>query len=346
MSSVKELVERGCLTSIPSKFVLAQNSNDLMLLEEEEAEEIPIIDFSHFSGSAKQAAKVIQDIGYACQQWGFFMLINHGMPENLVDEMLKVSQSFFELSEDEKREYTGKSLFDPVRYGTSFNVSVDKTLFWRDHLKVQVHPNFNAPLKPNKFREFSQEYCKRARDIAGELLKGISSSLGLEENYINKEMEVEFGSQLLLINLYPPCPQPEVAMGMPPHSDHGLLTLLVQNEENGLQVLHNHKWVLIKPLANSILVNTGDHMEILTNGKYKSVLHRAMVNNRATRISVGTAHGPPLERIVSPSKALVDTEISPAAYRGIKYREYIELQQSNVLNGKSCLGRIRVDVSL
>ncbi|XP_059637630.1 2-oxoglutarate-dependent dioxygenase 19-like [Cornus florida] len=308
MSSVKELVERGCLTSIPSKFVLAQNTNDLMLLGGGGEEEIPVVDFSHFSGSAKQQAKVIQDIGYACQQWGFFMLINHCMPENLVDEMLKVGQTFFELSEDEKIEYTGKPLFDPVR-------------------------------------EFSQEYCKRARDIAGELLKGISSSLGLEENYINKEMEVEFGLQLLLMNLYPPCPQPEVAMGMPPHSDHGLLTLLVQNEENGFQVLHNHKWVPIKPLANSILVNTGDHMEILTNGKYKSVLHRAMVNNRATRISIGTAIGPPLERIVPPAKALVDTEISPAAYRGIKYREYIELQQSNELNGKSCLDRIRVDVS-
>ncbi|CAL5417850.1 unnamed protein product [Camellia sinensis] len=490
MYSVKGLVDSGFHQSaIPSKFIIASSSQeDDTVLSQEEA--IPTIDFSLLtSGDPDQRSKVIQDIGNACRDWGFFMVINHGVQEKLMDDMVKASKSFFDMSEEEKGEYNGKQLFDPIRSGTSFNVLDDKSLFWRDYLKVHVHPHVNSPNKPACYRllehsvaaftrvldeasvvllfrdkvylhpdknryiqsaggpgtgsdigliarnvppaillrflrehrsewadnsidaylaaavkvgpcilpraragsfggqvilplahtieheelleviklegvghypedaimprvtcfscndmkkEISQEYCKRARDVASELLKGISMSLGLEENYIDKAMEVEFGSQLLVVNFYPPCPQPELAIGMPPHSDHGLLTLLIQNQLGGLQVLHNGKWVPINPLPNSILVNTGDHMEILTNGKYKSVVHRAMVNNKANRISIATSHGPPLDKVVSPAQELVDTDFHPIAYHGITYRGYLELQQSNELNGKSCLDRIRV----
>ena len=79
-------------------------------------------------------------------------VINHGMSERFRDEVLRVSQNFFDLTEEEKRAYGGGKLFDPIRCGTSFNVSVDKTLFWRDYLKVHVHPHFHAPSKPRDFR--------------------------------------------------------------------------------------------------------------------------------------------------------------------------------------------------
>lgn len=81
--------------------------------------------------------------------------------------------------------------------------------------------------------------------------------------------------------------------------------------------------------------------QILTNGKYKSVVHRAVVNEKAARISVGTAHGPPIDSIVSPAPELVQ-EDHPPAYRGITYRDYLMLQQSQELNKKSCLDRIRI----
>lgn len=98
--------------------------------------------------------------------------------------------------------------------------------------------------------------------MAIELLKGISKSLGLEESYIIEKMNVDLGFRVLVANLYPPCPQPDIAMGLPPHSDHGLLTILMQNELAGLQVMHKGKWVPINPLPNSFLVNTGDHLEV------------------------------------------------------------------------------------
>lgn len=112
------------------------------------------------------------------------------------------------------------------------------------------------------YSAIAQEYAKRTRELVIELLRGISISLGLEENYINNKLDVESGSQLLTINIYPPCPHPETSMGIPPHTDHGLLTLLAQNNIVGLEILHKGKWIPVNPPPNSFLLNTGDHLEV------------------------------------------------------------------------------------
>jgi isopenicillin N synthase-like dioxygenase len=108
------------------------------------------------------------------------------------------------------------------------------------------------------------EYCQRIRGVVRELLKGISESLGLEASYILKAMNMESaGLQSFVANLYPPCPQPDLAMGLPPHSDHGLLTVVTQNGIGGLQLQRNGKWVNVHALPNSLLVNTSDQLEVI-----------------------------------------------------------------------------------
>ncbi|MBA0754541.1 hypothetical protein Gogos_021778 [Gossypium gossypioides] len=174
-----------------------------------------------------------------------------------------------------------------------------------------------------------------------EIVRGISESLGLEDKYIEKASSLENCLQIMVANLYPPCPQPELAMGLAAHTDHGLLTLLIQNDTVGLQVLHKDKWVNIHPIPNSFLVNIGDHIEILSNGKYKSVLHRAVVNGRDVRISIALAHGPAADVAVNPAPMLLEDGQNPLAYPAIKYKEYVELQQSSMLDGKSYLVHIR-----
>ena len=78
-------------------------------------------------------------------------------------------------------------------------------------------------------------------------------------------MDLERGKQIFIANLYPTCPQPELVMGMPPHSDHGLLILLMQNGIGGLQIQYKGKWVNVGTHSNSFLVNTGDHIEVDAN---------------------------------------------------------------------------------
>ena len=83
-------------------------------------------------------------------------MTNHGVPERLINAVIEGCRGFFELSEEEKLEFEGKHVLDPIRYGTSFNASVDKVLCWRDYLKVVVHPHFHFPNKPSGFRYYQR----------------------------------------------------------------------------------------------------------------------------------------------------------------------------------------------
>ncbi|KAK6945785.1 Non-hem dioxygenase N-terminal domain [Dillenia turbinata] len=342
-SFIKTLAESPNLTSIPSTYTYSTTPLVEPVVSGSEAS-IPIIDFSLLtSGSPDRRSQAIHDLGKACQDWGFFMVTNHGIPEGMIKGMIEGLEDFFNLREEEKKEFRGKHVLDPIRCGTSsFNTSAEQVFFWRDFLRVFVHPDFHFPNKPLGVRELSHEYCKRVREVYGELIRGISTSLGLEESYIHNTLNMEDGLQILVGNFYPPCPQPELAMGLPPHSDLGFLTLLIENQIGGLQIQHNHKWVNVKAIPNSFLVNTSDQLEILSNGKYKSNVHRATVNNKATRVSIAMANGPSLEDIVGPAPELIDNESNPPRYMPMKYKDYMELQQSNRLDGKTCLDCVKI----
>ena len=111
--------------------------------------------------------------------------------------------------------------------------------------------------------EISLEYSKRAREVALEITRAISESLLLEPEYIYNTMNMDRGLQLLAGNYYPPCPQPEHAIGLPPHTDPGLFTMLIQNDLNGLQVEHNGKWLSVTGPKNCYFVNLADQMQVL-----------------------------------------------------------------------------------
>ncbi|XP_008812214.2 protein DMR6-LIKE OXYGENASE 2-like isoform X1 [Phoenix dactylifera] len=340
-SSVKELTNSTSLGSVPPQYAI-RNPETTMDIEPIIEEEIPTVDFSLLTeGTPEQRSQVVRHLGKACEDWGFFMVVNHGIPERLREAMLISMKEFFDQTEEEKGEYTGKHVMDPIRYGTSFNLTVDDVRYWRDYLKVFVHPILYSPAKPPSFREISKEYAASTRAMGMELLRGIWESLGLEENDMTKALDLHSCYQVLVGNIYPPCPQPELAIGLPAHSDHGLLTILLQNGVNGLQVKRRGSWVRVEPLPNSFLVNTGDQMEVVSNGRYKSVLHRAEVNSQSTRMSIATVVAPSLDTIVEPASQLVGDE-HPMMFRGMRYGEYLECQQATRLKAKSALDPVRL----
>ncbi|KAI4375597.1 hypothetical protein MLD38_013450 [Melastoma candidum] len=145
---------------------------------------IPVIDQSVLVwGGPDEKSRMIRNLGMACQEWGFFMVINHGVPEGLMGAMEAVTREFFDLPEEEKRKYEGKGLVDAVRYGTSFGSG--HMFFWRDFVKVLVRPKFHSPSKPQGFGDLLAEYCEKMHDMGKVLLKGISESLGLDTEHIN-----------------------------------------------------------------------------------------------------------------------------------------------------------------
>lgn len=83
-----------------------------------------------------------------------------------------------------------------------------------------------------------------------------------EEDDVVTMKDLRDGSQLMIVNFYPPCPEPDLTLGMPPHSDYGFLTLLLQDEVEGLQIQYKDKWVTVESIPNAFVVNVGDHLEV------------------------------------------------------------------------------------
>lgn len=76
-------------------------------------------------------------------------------------------------------------------------------------------------------------------------------------------------------------------MGITPHTDPGIVTVLLQNRIKGLQVKHGGEWVEVSPVHGGLIINVGDFLQIVSNGEYKSVQHRMVANSeKEPRISI------------------------------------------------------------
>ncbi|KAB2614977.1 flavonol synthase 3-like [Pyrus ussuriensis x Pyrus communis] len=321
VTSIKLLAETPALSNVPSAFAFNINPNDEADPNDPKFT-IPIVDMSLLtSRSPDQRSKIIHDLVKICQEWGFFI--------TLMKAMIDACHGFFSLPDEEKEEFkSGNDVREMFKYGTSYNLALDKVLLWRDFFKARVHPEFYSFYKPACFSEVSMEFSKRTREVALEITRAISESLGLEPNYIHDVMNMDRGLQILAINYHPPCPLPEHAIGIPHHTDHGL-----QVEQNG-------KWLTVNGPTNGFFVNLADQMQILTDGKYKSVMHRATVNNKATMISIAIPHGPSVDTIIAPAPELLEKEGQAPKYIGMNYKEYIQLQQSGKNYMKSTFDHI------
>lgn len=337
---VKDLVDNGTRT-LPQIYV---KPPDERLVINSHQQQIPLIDLSELEGAGRSAT--VEAIGRACRDWGFFLVKNHGVSESTMENEMRVGREFFHLPTEEKMRYFSTDHKSRMRYATSFNVKEDKTLNWRDFLRYSCKPLEEMvplwPDKPTDFRKENAEYIRKIGDLASILLSAISESLGLPSEYIN-EVYGDY-SQYMAYNFYPACPNPEQTLGLPGHSDPGGLTLLMQDEVGGLQVLHEDHWVVVRPVPNTLVINLGDQLQILSNDIYKSVEHRAVVNCNKERISVATAYGPSMSTLIAPAPQLVNSS-SPAVYKGCVYGDFLDSLESGSLHKKSVLDCLKLDMS-
>ena len=256
---------------------------------------------------------------------------------------MRVGREFFHLPSEEKMRYFSTDPKSPMRYGTSFNVKQDKILNWRDFIRYSYRPLEEmmplCPDKPHDFREVNAEYCTQIQKLAKTLLSAISESLGLSTQYINEAFGVH--SQYMAYNFYPACPNPDLTLGLPGHSDPGGLTILMQDEVGGLQVLHEDRWVAVHPVPHTLVVNLGDQLQILTNDMYKSMEHRVVVNSNNERMSVATTYGPSMDSLIAPAPHLLDSS-NPAIYKGCVYGEFLDTLESGSLNRKGVLDSLKL----
>ncbi|CAL1394582.1 unnamed protein product [Linum trigynum] len=139
--------------------------------------------------------------------------------------------------------------------------------------------------------------------------------------------EAAGSSAAIQLNHYPACPDPDRAMGLAPHTDSTLVTILHQSNTSGSQELRaggGTGWVTVPPIRGGLVVHIGDLLHILSNGLCLSVVHRAMVNRDRNRISIAYLHGPPSNVRISPVQKLVGPS-QPQMYRAVSWSEYHRL---------------------
>nr|CAB3495397.1 unnamed protein product [Digitaria exilis] len=180
---------------------------------------------------------------------------------------------------------------------------------------------------------------QEVRELGFRLYAAISESLGLEASYMKDTLGDQ--EQHMAVNFYPRCPEPELTYGLPAHTDPNALTILLMDQDvAGLQVLHGGKWVAVNPKPGALIVNIGDQLQALSNGQYRSVWHRAVVNSDRERLSVASFLCPCNDVELGPARKLV-TEETPAVYRSYTYDEYYKKFWSRNLDQEHCLELFR-----
>ncbi|KAB2629283.1 1-aminocyclopropane-1-carboxylate oxidase 5-like [Pyrus ussuriensis x Pyrus communis] len=262
---------------------------------------IPVIDFSKLDG--EERAKTLAEVANGCEEWGFFQLVNHGISEELLERVKKVTGDFFRMERQEN--FKNSTLMKAVNENKKLE-NVD----WEDVFTLLDDNEW--PSKTPGFKETMEEYRRELKKLAERVMEVMDENLGLPKGYMKKafnggeEDNAFFGTK---VSHYPPCPKPELVTGLRAHTDAGGVILLFQDDKvRGLQILKDGQWIDVQPLRNSIVINTGDQIEVLSNGRYKSVWHRVLATPTGNRRSIASFYNPSMKATIAPAPELVKKE--------------------------------------
>ncbi|XP_039121374.1 flavanone 3-dioxygenase 3-like [Dioscorea cayenensis subsp. rotundata] len=326
---------------------------------------LPTIDFAGLNHrlDLKSRSMTVETLGKACKEMGcfqvaahytncglnflpcvifFLQVINHGISQSVMKGAKEVALDFFETSTDEKDALASNDIRKPVRYGASSKDSISDS---RCFLKKYAHPLQEWiplwPLSPPDYREKMGKYALEVRRVALQLMDAILESLGVSTGDLNEQLDE--GMQVMAVNFYPQCSTPDLSLGLPAHSDYGCITILLQSCE-GLQVIggDGNAWQEVPQVPEALHVHIGDYMEVLSNGRYKSVLHRAVLNPDKKRVSVASIHGFSMDKKVAAAKEMVD-EQHPKGYKESSFRDFLDyIEATDITKGKSFIDSLRL----
>ena len=237
-------------------------------------------------------------LGGSFERFGFAMVGDHGVPQDLIERAWAATKAFFDLPEDEKRGYFvegggGARGYTPFKTEIAKGAEyVDLKEFWHIGRELPAGHRFAGEMAPNiwpdrpeGFRETFLELFA-AFDAAGDrLLSAIARHLSLEPDWFDPA--VKDGNSVLRLLHYPPVTEdaPNVRAGA--HEDINLITLLLGAEEAGLELLdRDGQWLPVRPPEGAMVVNVGDMLQRLTNHVLPSTTHRVVnppVERRGTR---------------------------------------------------------------
>ncbi len=264
--------------------------------------QVPIIDISALISRSDERYFVVSQIGKACRECGFFYIVGHGVDEGLQQRLEQLSRQFFAQDLETKMKIRmacgGKAWRGYFPVGgelTSGKPDLKEGIYFGAELGEQ-HPLVKAdtpmhgsnlfPSNIPQFRETVLEYIEAMTQLGHTLMAGIALSLGLEESYFANRYTSD---PLVLFRIfnYPPDSSPldGERWGVGEHTDYGVLTILKQDANGGLQVKSKSHWVAAPPVPGSFVCNIGDMLDRMTGGLYKSTPHRVQNFSGKHRLS-------------------------------------------------------------
>ncbi|ONK77444.1 uncharacterized protein A4U43_C02F6590 [Asparagus officinalis] len=316
---------------IPKQFIWPQTERPNALPEELKT---PIINLEEFfRGDEVSTQHVVELIRDACSAHGFFQVINHGVDISVRQAIFELVDRFFKLPLDRKlraRRRPGCTW----GYTGAHTDRFSSRLPWKETLSFVYNDGGDEELLSMLGKDFEEigkvykTYCKSMFELALSIMEILAMSQGLTRERYREFFED--GSCIVRCNYYPPCQEPELALGTGPHCDPTALTILQQDQVRGLEVFAEGKWQSVSPVRDALVINIGDTFMALCNGRYRSCLHRAVVNPHRERKSLAFFLCPKGDRIVKPPLDLSfdsDSGLMERKYPDFKWADLLEFTQ-------------------
>lgn len=332
---VQELARTG--QAPPDRYIQTNDSRPIAAPAVSSA--VPVIDLRRLFRS--DGAEETEKLRSALQSWGLFQAIGHDIPVSSLDDIQDAARRFFQLPMEAKQKYsnlTETGEFGLEGYGNDRVLTEDQILDWNDRLYLLVQPEDERKLElwpedPSNFRDILHEYTMKARKVVEHVLWVMAKLLDLEENYFINQLGDRAGVYARF-NYYPCCSRTDSVFGIKPHTDGSVITaLLLDKEVEGLQVLKDGEWVKIPIIPHALLFNLGDQMEIMSNGIFKSPVHRVVTNTKE-RMSVAMFYALEPEKYLEPAEGLVD-EKRPRLYKKMRTKDFLDVFFQKFFQGQS-----------
>ncbi|KAG5242765.1 oxidoreductase family protein [Salix suchowensis] len=308
--------------------------------------DIPVVDLGLLT-SPSTSARELEKLHLAVSSWGCFQVVNHGMASSFLDKVREVSKRFFALSMEDKQKYSREA--DSIEgYGNDMILSDHQTIDWTDRLYLTISP---------ETRERSS-FGPKILKILGKLITMLPNhSLDFQETLNEYTMKLQEMNEILLrtmamspygerplvtarFNFYPPCPRPDRILGVKPHADASAITFLLQDKEvEGLQFLKDDEWFRVPIIPHALLINVGDQVEIMSNGIFKSPVHRVVTNTEKERNTLAVFCIPDSNREIKPADGLI-SETRPCLYKKVK--DYVSIYFQHYQQGKRPIEAVKI----
>ncbi|GMG36061.1 unnamed protein product [Aspergillus oryzae] len=270
----------------------------------------PILDFSPFYGGDNEAkAKLVEEVRKCCNYNGFFQITGHRVPLDLQRRVMNCSKRFFDLPLEEKMQID-KSTGPELKEGLYIGEEIPEDHPYYVQKKLNSGPNQWPQTVPDKaeFQKTTMEYYHAVFELAKDVLSVVALTLGVDSTFFEPLTDGAVATMRYLHYPAQPKDQDEkLNRGIGAHTDFGCVTLLLQDDVDGLQVLDvpTGQWLdvgaspvhlytianpslnlQVKPVEGAYVVNLGDLFMRMANDKYKSNIHRVINKSGRERYSI------------------------------------------------------------